>query len=73
MVSKPTITGRKKRSIHALEASNFFIADVQTGLGPFVAAYLGNASMRFVAVPNPFIPKLSDRHAGLPGRVLDAV
>ena len=30
----------KTRSIHALEASNFFLADVQTGLGPFLAAYL---------------------------------
>lgn len=27
-------------SLHALEASNFFLADVQTGLGPFLAAYL---------------------------------
>lgn len=31
------------RSIHALEASNFFLADVQTGLGPFLAAYLAAA------------------------------
>ncbi len=30
----------KKRSLHALEATNFFLADVQTGLGPFLAAYL---------------------------------
>lgn len=30
----------KKRSVRALEASNFFLADVQTGLGPFLAAYL---------------------------------
>jgi MFS family permease len=29
-----------KRSIHALEGLNFFLADVQTGLGPFLAAYL---------------------------------
>jgi MFS family permease len=27
-------------SLRALEAGNFFVADVQTGLGPFVAAYL---------------------------------
>lgn len=27
-------------SLRALEASNFFLADVQTGLGPFLAAYL---------------------------------
>ena len=33
----------KKRSIHALEATNFFLADVQTGLGPFLAAYLAAA------------------------------
>ena len=32
--------GRKQRSVHALEATNFFLADVQTGLGPFLAAYL---------------------------------
>ncbi len=30
----------KTKSTHALEATNFFLADVQTGLGPFVAAYL---------------------------------
>jgi MFS family permease len=30
----------EKKSIHALEATNFFLADVQTGLGPFLAAYL---------------------------------
>jgi MFS family permease len=33
----------KKGSIHALEATNFFLADVQTGLGPFLAAYLAGA------------------------------
>jgi len=33
----------KKRSMHALEATNFFLADVQTGLGPFLAAYLAGA------------------------------
>ena len=33
----------KKPSIHALEATNFFLADVQTGLGPFLAAYLAGA------------------------------
>ncbi len=33
----------KKQSIHALEATNFFLADVQTGLGPFLAAYLAGA------------------------------
>jgi MFS family permease len=33
----------KKGSLHALEATNFFLADVQTGLGPFLAAYLAGA------------------------------
>lgn len=28
--------------MHALEASSFFLADVQTGLGPFLAAYLAS-------------------------------
>ncbi len=30
----------EKRSLRALEWLNFFLADVQTGLGPFLAAYL---------------------------------
>src|ERR1700733_12774582 len=42
MESNPTSAGKKK-SIHALEAVNFFLADVQTGLGPFLAAYLAGA------------------------------
>jgi MFS family permease len=33
----------KKQSVQALEATNFFLADVQTGLGPFLAAYLAGA------------------------------
>ena len=33
----------KKHSVRALEATNFFLADVQTGLGPFLAAYLAGA------------------------------
>lgn len=33
----------KNRSLKALEATNFFLADVQTGLGPFLAAYLAGA------------------------------
>jgi MFS family permease len=37
------IESGKKQSIHALEATNFFLADVQTGLGPFLAAYLAGA------------------------------
>lgn len=32
-----------KQSLHALEATNLFLADVQTGLGPFLAAYLAGA------------------------------
>lgn len=30
----------KTRSLHALDGLNFFLADVQTGIGPFVAIYL---------------------------------
>ncbi len=37
------IDAGKKRSIRALLAANFFLADVQTGLGPFLAAYLASA------------------------------
>jgi MFS family permease len=33
----------KQRSVRALEWLNFFLADVQTGLGPFLAAYLAGA------------------------------
>jgi MFS family permease len=33
----------KKQSLRALAATNFFLADVQTGLGPFLAAYLAGA------------------------------
>ncbi len=37
----PTATNTASRgSLRALEGANFFLADVQTGLGPFVAAYL---------------------------------
>ena len=43
MDSNATIAPGKKKSIHALEATNFFLADVQTGLGPFLAAYLAGA------------------------------
>ena len=42
MESKPKLAPKKK-SVHALEAANFFLADVQTGLGPFLAAYLAGA------------------------------
>ncbi|WP_263383058.1 MFS transporter [Granulicella arctica] len=43
MVNATEIDPSKKRSIHAFEATNFFLADVQTGLGPFLAAYLAGA------------------------------
>jgi MFS family permease len=43
MESNLTIPRGKKKSIRALEAANFFLADVQTGLGPFLAAYLAGA------------------------------
>ena len=43
MVKVTEINSGKKRSVHALEAANFFLADVQTGLGPFLAAYLAGA------------------------------
>ena len=43
MESNATIAPEKKKSVHALEATNFFLADVQTGLGPFLAAYLAGA------------------------------
>ena len=33
----------KKRSLRALESTNFFLADVQTGLGPFLAASLAGS------------------------------
>ena len=33
----------KKSSLRALEWLNFFVADVQTGLGPFLAAYLASS------------------------------
>ena len=33
----------KKGSFRSLEATNFFLADVQTGLGPFLAASLAGA------------------------------
>src|ERR1700753_3755563 len=43
MEHNPTLRPEKKKSVHALEATNFFLADVQTGLGPFLAAYLAGA------------------------------
>jgi MFS family permease len=46
MESISTIGPEKKKSVHALEATNFFLADVQTGLGPFLAAYLAGAGWK---------------------------
>src|SRR5271170_1417284 len=43
MESSATIAPEKKRSVHALEATNFFLDDGQTGLGPFLAAYRAGA------------------------------
>jgi MFS family permease len=43
MESNSTIAPEKRKSVYALEATNFFLADVQTGLGPFLAAYLAGA------------------------------
>ena len=37
-----TSTGRSLH-LHALEWLNFFVADVQTGMGPFLAAYLASS------------------------------
>src|SRR6202167_4571946 len=36
-------TPGKQRSLRSLEWLNFFLADVQTGLGPFLAAYLASS------------------------------
>ncbi len=36
-------TQGKTGSVKALQSANFFLADVQTGLGPFLAAYLASA------------------------------
>jgi MFS family permease len=43
MEAGSAIALEKKKSIHALQATYFFLADVQTGLGPFLAAYLAGA------------------------------
>src|ERR1035441_1905513 len=42
----PEIDAGKRHSLRALQASNFFLADVQTGLGPFLAAYLAGAGWK---------------------------
>ena len=38
-----TNTQGKERSLRSIEWLNFFLADVQTGLGPFLAAYLASS------------------------------
>lgn len=43
MELKATMALEKKKSVYALEATNFSLADVQAGLGPFLAAYLAGA------------------------------
>jgi len=43
MVETPREQTGNKRSLSALEAANFLLADVQTGLRPFLAAYLAGA------------------------------
>lgn len=43
MESDSSIPLGKTRSVRALEAAYLFLADVQTGLGPFLAAYLAGA------------------------------
>src|ERR1700742_228940 len=39
----PPGSTQSKRSLRAVEWLNFFVADVQTGLGPFLAAYLASS------------------------------
>ena len=43
MAAAMDIDPDKRHSLRALEATYFFLADVQTGLGPFLAAYLAGA------------------------------
>ena len=38
--SKPDKTGDKRRGLAALEALNFFMADMQAGIGPFLGVFL---------------------------------
>lgn len=43
MPTTTAIAPGKGESLKALQATNFSLADVQTGLGPFLAAYLAGA------------------------------
>src|ERR1700760_4812995 len=42
-VRPDTGAGSDRGTLRSLEWLNFFVADVQTGLGPFIAAYLASA------------------------------
>jgi MFS family permease len=42
--------GAKRGSLRALAATNFFLADVQTGIGPFIAAYLASVGWQAARV-----------------------
>ncbi|MFY9979445.1 MAG: MFS transporter, partial [Candidatus Sulfotelmatobacter sp.] len=46
----PSAAAKKKASIHAIQWLTFFLADVQTGLGPFLAAYLASSGWNPAAV-----------------------
>jgi hypothetical protein len=39
----PALLSPERRSVVSIEWLNFFLADVQTGLGPFLAAYLASS------------------------------
>src|ERR1700744_6509933 len=39
----PSLSHNQSRSLRAIQWLNFFLADVQTGLGPFLAAYLASS------------------------------
>ena len=41
-----SISGPKRKSLRAIEWLNFFLADVQTGMGPFLAAYLASSGWK---------------------------
>src|ERR1700761_5228144 len=44
------ISVAKRHSVRALEWTNFFLADVQAGVGPFVAAYLASLGWQAGAI-----------------------
>jgi MFS family permease len=50
-LQNPSQTGKRNRgSLRALEWTNFFLADVQAGVGPFVAAYLASLGWQAGAI-----------------------